>query len=306
MKKKRLGFFAKLLILVVVLGILTCLIDYTRVLDNEEPMFAIKSYDRKTKIQKYRGFFYIVERKITISEKESMKDSKDITFKVLLFELNLEARKTSDKKVVKLSYTKEDDCTASKLIYATEDIKVYTYCINDLKITENNKETKYNTFFKDQNITNIIPYSGLGEDKSTEIYIDENNEYAKDGIKLYRCNNKNDKKSLYFTSKDTEIQSDFCTFKDDDFAFTFKIEDTSPEDICKSEDKNNPLPPEIFYEDETNQYTFDCKKQQYIKLSNYYKELTLYDALSTNQVTINDLKNKGLVFNTVSKETKEE
>ena len=41
---------------------------------------------------------------------------------------------------------------------------------------------------------------------------------------------------------------------------------------------------------------------QNIKLINYQKELNIRDALNTNQVTISDLKNKGLKFNTIKKE----
>ena len=301
MKKRKIGFFFKLLILIVIFGVVTCFIDYTRVLDNQEPLFAIKMYDKKTKTQTYRGLFYIVDRKITISKDESMKDSKDIIFKVLIFRLNLEARTVNESPKINISYNFDKKCNESKLIYATEDIKIYSYCLNDLTIKENNKKVEYKDFFKNDKIIESLSFYGMDDDKTTEIYIDEN-KYSKDGFKIYRCNNSEDSKSLYFGSINSNKANDFCTLKDDDFIFTYKIENTNDKDICKVEEGMEPLPQEIFFEDEKNQYSFDCQMSQNIKLINYQKELNIRDALNTNQVTISDLKNKGLKFNTIKKE----
>jgi len=306
MKKKRIGFIGKLLILIVFLGVLTCFIDYTRVIDNEEPLFAIKTYDKNKRIQKYRGFFYIVERKISVSETETMKESKNITFKLLVFELSLKARQVEEKKNLNVSYKTEEECTTSKLVYATEEIKVYTYCLNDIKFNLNNKETSYKEYFKNNDITEILPFYGMDKDRTTQVYIDNNKEYSKDGFKVFKCNNSNDKKSLYFTNLNSDKQADFCTLKDDDFKFTVRIEDNNDKDVCKVEEGMDPLPVEVFYEDEENTYTFECNKSNNIKLVNYQKELSIKDALNTNQVSITDLKNKGLKFNTVKKETPKE
>ncbi len=306
MKKRRIGLIGKLLILIVFLGILTCFIDYNRVLSNEEPLFAIKTFDKNKKIQKYRGFFYIVERKISVSETETMKESKNITFKVLIFELSLKARQVEEKKNLKVSYKSDDECTTSKLVYATEEIKVYTYCLDDIKFNIDNKDLSYKDFFKSNDLTEVLPFYGMDNDKTTEIYIDNEKEYSKDGFRLYKCNNSNDKKSLYFTDIKTDKQLDFCTLKDDDFSFTFKIEDNNEPDVCQVEEGKDPLPVEVFYEDEENTYTFECNKSNNIKLINYNKELSIKDALKTNQVTITDLKNKGLKFNTVKKEIPKE
>ncbi len=301
MKRRKIGFFFKILILIVIVGIATCFIDYTRVLNNEEPLFAIKSYDKKTKTQTYRGLFYIVDRKITISKDESMKDSKNIIFKVLLFRLNLEARKVNEVAKLNVSYTSNKDCNVSNLIYATEDIKIYSYCLDDLTIKENNKKIEFSNYFKTNKIIELLPFYGMDDDKTTEIYIDDKS-YSKDGFKVYKCNNNEDNKSLYFTDLDTRKQPDFCIFKDDDFAYTFKIENSNDKDICKVEEGLEPLPKEIFYEDENNQYAFECQMSQNIKLINYQKELNVGDALISNQVTITDLKNKGLKFETIKKE----
>ena len=306
MKKKRIGFIAKLLILIVLLGAATCFVDYTRVLDNEEPLFAIKQYDSISKIQKYRGLFYIVERKISVTPTETMAESKNISFKVLIYELSLKARKISDKKLINMKYKEEEQCTTSKLIYATETIKIYTYCLDNIEFTENSKKITYDKLFKNTRLIEVIPFSGLDNDKTTEIYIDENKEYSKNGIKIFKCNNNHDRKSIYITTMSKEKQNDFCTYKDDDFKFVYKLEDTSEKDICKVEKDKEPLPPEIFYEDEKNQYSFDCQKSQNIKLISYNKEITLKDALNNKIVTIDELKQKGLVFNTISKETKTE
>ncbi len=300
--KRRFGFFFKLLFLIVIVGAATCFIDYTRVLNNEEPLFALKSYDSKSKVSTYRGLFYKIERKITISPDESMKDSKNITFKVLIYELSLKTRVVNTAPKLSINYTRQETCTNPVLIHATQEFKVYSYCLENIEFKENNKVVDYANFFKTKKFVELLPYYGLDNDKTTEVYLD-NEKYVKEnqGIKVFKCNNDQDRKSIYITPSDITNQPFFCIYKDDDFIFTYKIENNNPADACKVEEGAEPLQPEVFFEDDVNQYTFDCYMSGNIKLVNYQKELMLVDALNSNQVTIDSLKNKGLKFNTVKK-----
>ena len=79
----------KLLFLFVLLGALSTGIDYARITAGETPVFNKKSYNSKTHVERFRGLFYIAERKVKSSVNEPLVDSSDIKFKVLTFKIDV-------------------------------------------------------------------------------------------------------------------------------------------------------------------------------------------------------------------------
>ena len=57
-----------ILIVILILGWVTAGYDYYRISRGDQPVFCIKSFDKKNKFESYRGLYYIVER--TLKEKQ--------------------------------------------------------------------------------------------------------------------------------------------------------------------------------------------------------------------------------------------
>ena len=107
-----------LLIIIIVFGILTALIDYVRMTTGNVPIFNISSYSSKERIQSYRGLFYQGSRKITVSPDEPLVDSSEITFTVLTFDINVPRNYKEVLDDFNIETLESSECGTSKLIYA--------------------------------------------------------------------------------------------------------------------------------------------------------------------------------------------
>ena len=291
--KRILKTIIKVIIIIFLYAFISATIDYLRIKESQKPIFTTNSYNKETRIQTYQGLIYSISRKIYSLPNEPIEDSKNITYNTILFKEKIKPKK---KNLLKneIKYIEEDPCTASKLIYADKNNKIYYYCINNLKINTPKETIDFDTKIKDNNkylnkLINIIPFTGLYNDNKTEIY--RNND-----LKVFKCQNNN----YYITTPNNDFQEDFCTVKDDDFKFLFEIiEETENVEIVKEK--------EVFYEDSEYTYEFDETKSNYVFLVTEEKEtipskrINVKTALESNLVTINDLEEKGLNFNKIKK-----
>ena len=209
-----------LLIIILILGFLTAGIDYLRMKSGETPIFNIKKYNEKTSVQTYRGLFYIAERTVTASPNESLVDSTNMKYKILIFDVSV-PRQFKDLAMEYTIETKEtENCTEnSKLYYADKEIKVYTYCLDKISIKEKNKSKelieylkKDNTFIDD--IDSKLDYEGLYSDSTTLMFKSKEDNFTNNGLRMYRCNKPNIL-DVYIGPENMTMQQDFCTFKDD-------------------------------------------------------------------------------------------
>lgn len=305
-----------LLIIVVILGVLTAYIDYTRMTKGYTPLFNKEFYNEKTKIETYRGIFYIAERTIKLDKKESLSSSSNIKYKFLKYELDI--KKVNNKKESDiLVFTKEqNECDKnSKLIYADLNRKYYTYCLESIKIKENNNKSKdlLEYIKKDDEIIKILEsnmeYRGLYKDGTTQMFKTEIDNISNNGLAMYICNTKNIN-DVYIVPRNTEMMSnDFCKYKDDDFDFLWYIDEKDPiegEEFKKDEEGN--IIPEVFLEDEINRYEFSEPKKNRIYIVTPKvrgKEETrtpLMDILKSKKLTLEQLTERGLQYNTINKE----
>ena len=149
----------KLLFLFVLLGALSTGIDYARITAGETPVFNKKSYNSKTHVERFRGLFYIAERKVKSSVNEPLVDSSDIKFKVLTFKIDVPRQFKEQTFEFSLETKNEETCQASKLIYADRAIKIYTYCLEEVNVIDNStnkKDTLVNYLKNDYTIIDDI------------------------------------------------------------------------------------------------------------------------------------------------------
>ena len=262
------GFFGtikELCLLFILVSIGSALLDYARITSGMVPLFCLKSYDEKTNIQSYRGIFYQASRKVTVSPDEELTDSTDIKFYVMTKPVKVPSQFKHHEFTYTLNTQVSDICGSAKLYYADEETKLYTYCLDSIRLKETGKEEdkELSEYLKKdsslmEDIVSFIPYRGLYSDNETLLFRTVDTELVNNGLTILRCHKKgiND---IYVGPVDMVMQGDFCSYKIDDDEYVWKIE----------EDKNAKIAdtnPETIYEDENYIYQLDSHKSNHIYL----------------------------------------
>lgn len=313
------GIFLKaiknVLVIIIMLGFLSAGIDYVRMNSGDVPIFNISSYDQTSSIETFRGLFYIAQRKVKASVNEPLVDSSDMQYKILIFDLKV-PRKFNSADTFTLETKVIDNChDRSVLYFANTKIKVYTYCLESINITDGGKTKDLLSYLEKDHkiiddIDNKLDFTGIYKDKTTLMFQAKNDEFTNNRLTMYRCNKEyiND---VYLAPNDTPFMSEFCTLKDDDFKFVFEIEDKSekPEPELDEEGKEKEIPKETFYSDEEYDYVFDYSKSDQIYIINpairgrAERRYKLKEILDKKMLTIEELEKKGLKFEKVKKTT---
>lgn len=306
---KKNSFFktvTKLLIIFAIFGFLTAMIDYLRMKSGEVPVINISKYNDKSRIQTYRGIFYKAERKVTVSVNEPLTDSSNMNFSILIFKLDVPRQFKELKSVYSLNTKEVENCQEpAKLYYADKDVKVYTYCLEDIKLTKDDKEETLLSYLAKDNtiideIDSELSYLGLHTDQSTLIFNDQNN-ISKTGLTMYKCNRPNIN-DVYIGPESMIFQSDFCTYKDDDFKFISTVVEEE-KTTANTEEKQK----EVIYEDEQYRYEFDEVKSDRIFIvtpavrGKEEMRYPLRDIINGNVLTLEELAAKGLKYNKIDK-----
>lgn len=307
-------FLRNIIILVIVVGLATAGIDYLRMTSGNVPIFNISQFNSTTRVQSYRGIFYLAERKVRVSESESLVESSHIKFQLFTFVLDV-PKQFKDVAIDFAVDVKESAVCdgTTKLYYADMNIKVYTYCLDDITVKENNKsKTLIQYLEKDKSILDDIDsklgYGGFLADGTTLGFQSMDDGFANPSLKMYRCNKPNID-DVYIGTEKMAFQNDYCTYKDDDFSFLYRIEDESvapsPQKDGNGEDIKPPV--EIFYEDNEFFYEFEYPKSDFVFLvrpavrGREELKIPVKVALINRIVTIEDLEKKGLSFTKVNK-----
>ncbi len=301
-----------LLIIVILFGIGTAGIDYVRMTTGNIPLFNISSYKSKERLQSYRGLFYQGSRKVTVSPEEPLVDSSEITFTVLFWDIKVPRSYKEVQEEFTIETKDSSTCTTSKLIYADLDIKVYTYCLDEINIVKDGKSTSLSDYLKSnksliEDIDYHLGYTGLYTDNKTLMFKSHDDDnFTNNGLSMFRCNNTNIN-DVYIGPIDMKFQNDFCTYKDDDFKFIFTIEETPKEETTTEVETE--VKKETFYEDSEYYYQFDEVKSDRIFIvvpairGKEEVKYPLKQVLNWGSLTLDELKEKGLEFEKVKKET---
>ena len=297
-----------LIVIFIVISGITIYIDYSRINNNQKPVYALDNYNSTSKREVFTGLIYRVERICSNSNHEKISDSQSIKFKILGQELKLKVV-LKPQENLKIKTNEKIKCTNSELVYADKDIKVYTYCLDDITINAYGKDYKIDNYLKINNYKKIIKrlrFDAISIDKSSLEYLDIDN-ISNNGLKVIECktNNNND---IYIGPKNMTYQEDFCINKDDDFAFMWSVVDKHEKGFVCPENSEK----EVLYEDEKNIYTFNCLMTDNIFVNTPAvrgKEeinIPIRQALDTNLITIDEAIKRGLKVNTEKKEIKTE
>ena len=284
-------------------------IDYYRMTKGKLPVFQISTYNSKKREQVFHGTFYTATRVVRANPDEALEESSNVHFYLFQFPIELKVEKAKVKNDFQVEVTPMSTCGGSTLLYADEKVKVYTYCLDKISITNSEGEKDLLSFLqKDtgilEELKGHLAYMGLLSDGTTQQF--DSREMDGFEYRIYQCN------SLYIPDfyigpKDMVFQKDFCTFKDDDFKFLYKVSDEAPEDLQPTKNEKGEVVPEVFLEDETYRYEFEVPKSSYVFIvvpenrGRAEKRISLRDVLSQKILTIDELQNKGLVFNKIDK-----
>ena len=303
--KKIFKLIRNIIIIILLIGLITLGLDYLRISSGTLPIFNINDYNENTRIQSFNGILYTFEREVVVTKEESLSYSPKITFKILTKEIKIERNNIKETTDITIVTKDEETCSESKLYFANEKIKVYTYCLDEISIknNHNNKKDSLKSYLeKDVNIINkidfVLAYTGIAKDGSTLMYENRVDDTTTQGLTMFRCN-KTNIDDIYFAPKGTSMQNDFCTYKDDDLKFMFEIVDEN--------ENTNSDTTEVIYEDNNFKYELIGKDPQHIFITTLPargKEETktpLMDILNSNKLTIDDLIEKGLEVNRVNK-----
>lgn len=123
-----------ILCLFVIFGIVTAYVDYQNLNKGIAPVFSIKQYNEKTKIEKSRGIFYEVERTIKYNTNEAFNLSSNIKYSYLNKTISIKLSSPKQKYDFILLVTPSITCPSpSKLYFELEKRKIYLDCIKKIK-----------------------------------------------------------------------------------------------------------------------------------------------------------------------------
>ena len=305
----------EIILVMILLGVATAFIDYSRMSAGKVPIFNKNYYNANTKIQTFRGVFYEASRKVHISENEPLIDSSQMKYSIDLYfyrkTLNVPVEFQKEKfEFVLLTQPTLNCQSTSTLYYADENAKFYTYCLDSVKLKElgDSKSKDLIEYLKKdgsivEDIVMNMSYVGLAEDGTTQKFKTLDDSFVSNGLTMYRCH-KLYMDDIYIAPANTPMQSDFCTYKDDDFEWLWKVEQ---EDVGElTEEENTPY---AFLEDDINRYEFPNQKTidyTFITRGNIRGreklQIPLRDILNTNRYTLEELTKRGLKYNTINKE----
>ncbi|MBQ9019494.1 MAG: hypothetical protein IJ097_04220 [Bacilli bacterium] len=79
----------KIILFIFLICFVTMGIDLYRIKNNNLPVFCSYEYNSKNNIQTFRGIIYTASRKVYASPNESLSDSSNIKFKIIMFNVKI-------------------------------------------------------------------------------------------------------------------------------------------------------------------------------------------------------------------------
>ena len=209
-----------ILVVILIFGLVSAGYDYFRIANGNQPVFCIKSYESRSKLETNRGLFYVVERTIKADQKENFKLSRKVIFKFLTInkELKYKEEKVKEDFILIL---KEQECNNSTLYKELDDKKVYLDCLEEVNVKyEKDKKSKPLKDVLDEEFLNELlnKMSYVGLTNNTETFKNLDDAFISKDITIYKCNWET--KDIYIT-RNNKMEDDYCKIKDD----TIKQED---------------------------------------------------------------------------------
>jgi len=204
-----------ILIVILILGWVTAGYDYYRISVGDQPVFCIKNYDKKNKLESYRGLYYIVERTLKENRDERFDLSRKVVYRFLTIrkEVTYTKEKSYEEYII---LVKEKECNSSYLYSELSDSKVYLDCIDEINIKykNDNKSKSLKDEINEEfinNLLNKLSYVGLSSD-GTMIFKNLDDSFISKNVTIYKC--MNNTKDIYITLNN-KMEDDYCIIKND-------------------------------------------------------------------------------------------
>ncbi len=234
--KKVIKMIYRIVLIVLLIGLITGIVDYFQIKNNNFPLFALRKYEVVGKKETFRGLFYKATRTVTISQDESIPLSKDFKFTFLIFNLPVRRNPLNVEKDFSVETTEEKACSESKLYYYNGDTKIYTYCLDNINILDKGQTTSLKDYLdKDISIITKLENFLFVSSNNTKMtqYVDlEETNFTNKGLSLIKCHT-TDNNDYYLGPRALELQADFCTTKDD----IPKEEAKTPDEVAPEEEE---------------------------------------------------------------------
>ncbi len=136
-----------------------------------------------------------------------------------------------DNNISNITFTNIDDCNRKPELLITKDnINIYTYCINNIKVNINDKSIDLKSYIKKnknaiENIIEFLPFKTI-ENESVTNYVGEKFEIDKNGtLSLLKCHTYDGNEDVYIGNVKMGFKNNFC--KDNNYTFirTYYIEE---------------------------------------------------------------------------------
>ena len=131
------------------------------------------------------------------------------------------------------------NCNNKPKLYDTiNNQKIYFYCIDSVKIKQDNSELELKDYLKENSINNILDLLSINStlyDGGTAIYRDKDtNRITNLGITIIKCNTLKDNKDIYIGPENMILKKNFCKDNNSTFVKTYTI--TKIEEQKKKDD----------------------------------------------------------------------
>ena len=205
-----------LLWILVIAGAGTAYLDYDRLVQGELPVFCKTTYNEKTKVETFRGLFYVAERTVKHNTKERLELSSNVKYSFLHKTLKIKDKHPQTTYDFVLYVTPSLSCPTPARVYAElEDKNVYIDCIASIRIkNKKEKESKDlgETIKEDptiiDEIINNVTFTGIDKDKTTEHYMTTDDTFSNKQLYIYRCHG-NNSRNVYITMNPNKLDS-YC------------------------------------------------------------------------------------------------
>lgn len=218
-----------IIIALIIFNITVFYIDYQRVKNNKYPLFTIKVSKSSSHKEYFVGLFYQLNRVYKDSRTEDLSNSYELKFGFWFMGKEVKYNFNKINKSFKITLKQDLKCDDTLNDYLSIDnLKIKTYCIEELYLTESNQTSTLAKVLKDKKISLESFYQ---QAKSLN-HQPNKNIYNYDDFDLIDCNyrikNKSIQKELIISKKDkTHLVS--CPKNPCIFTKTFTIEDITQE-----------------------------------------------------------------------------
>ena len=214
------------------LGFVFGLIDYNKMKSGKMPIFMIKITSGGYSKLNYIGLGYRMERNVGVSYKEPIYMDNEVKFGLWFWIDKVQIKKPT----YSIETKEEQNCDSkTKLYYDFGNKKIYTSCLDSIKISDGNKKYELKDYIKVHSeavdeIVNALVLEDSAMDGGTKIYkADENTKFTNNGLTIIKCNQiieiEKYNQDIYIGTQEMEFKENYCKNNNETFIRTYTVKE---------------------------------------------------------------------------------